>query len=253
MIEILDNSISVDLAQNGFSVFKLLEKTDCDNLMNFFKELKTPEINKFQTTVHLNDVDLNHIIDNKIKEILLPKIEQKFASFNTLNGIFYIKPIGKESEFYLHRDWSIVEEEKYTSYHIWVALEEITIHNGALFFLERHHKDKQSLRGSPKLDYKGITLVERVLSVFKRKIIEMTPGDAVIFEHSLRHGSLKNKSNAIRLAAGISIVPKNAPIIHYHQLNKDTIGMYQIDKDFYLDFNLNNFSTEKNLIRKFKM
>ena len=64
-------------------------------------------------------------------------------------------------------------------------------------------------------------------------------GQAVILDDSIIHYSAPNKTNGLRLAIQLIMIPPDSQSIHYYMDNdsdKPCIKVYQVDRDFFMAF-----------------
>ena len=207
-------------------------------LQDFF-DAHDPLVNDtFYPTIFSADVANNKKIDACVRRILEPCLEPVLENYRCIMGLFFVKPTGQKTSFHIHADWSLVDERKYSSLHLWLPLVNTTAENGNLFVYEGSHKNGLYLRGSPKLERK-FSWSDTVKRFFiPKKNVYMKAGSVLLFNHRLWHGSWPNKSGIKRVAAGISILPLNVPMIHYHEHESGEIEIFKVKDDFYIDYNL---------------
>lgn len=234
-----DENLQRELEEKGYVIIKnFLTKNETGALFNSFNQLAQYDIENFHVSNYGKDYNKNVQIDKSVKDVLLPVISRHLKGYRPMPGLFYIKPANKKSKFHIHIDWSIVDERYFSSLHVWVALCDITNVNGNLFMFEGSHKYQPNVRGCPGFEYPAENITERFKRLFTRKNIYLNEGDAIIFDHRIRHGSLNNNSDKVRVAAGISVIPENTSLVHYHKHKNGKIEMFEVADDFYLDFNL---------------
>lgn len=232
--------------KDGYLLLDGIPENTMIDLRNLYYNIFKDRKESFFASNYYNKFELNKYIDAKVKESLTPYLDSILYDYRLIVGLYYIKPSGSKSGFHIHRDWSLVDEQLFSSMHIWLPLQDINQDNGNLFFINDFECDKVVLRGSPNFEYPKEGIFDRLNFKCKRKNMYMKSGEILFFDHRLKHGSNINISNVERIAVGISILPKNAPLIHYYKTNKHKIIMYEVSDDFYLRFNLfkPNFDSE---------
>lgn len=234
-----DAAAQKELEEKGYVVVKnFINKNEISALLNSFNEHANFNISNFHVSNYSKDFSKNVLIDKEVKAILLPHIEKTLTNYRPITGLFYIKPANKKSNFHIHKDWSLIDERHFSSLHIWTALCDITNVNGNLFVYEGSHRSHANVRGCPNFEYPKESILNRIKSPYKKVNIYLNEGDALVFDHRIKHGSLNNNSAKVRVTAGISVIPKNASLVHYHKNSSGTIEMYEVPDDFYLKFNL---------------
>jgi ectoine hydroxylase-related dioxygenase (phytanoyl-CoA dioxygenase family) len=226
--------------QNGYVVIDFLDAIEIEALKQIYMEHPSNKVADFQVSNYEKDTAKNKIIDSKIKNIIQNKIALHFKDYKLLSAFFYVKFTGTASSFYVHKDWNCVDESKETSIHIWIPLKDTTTQNGNLFFCPFDYKKQLTFRGSPGFEFPEPSFfTKKINSIYKKNIFTKS-GQAVCFDHRLTHGSNSNLTDEVRVAAGISLIPKNVQMIHYHKNKKGQIETHEVKEDFYIDFDLEN-------------
>lgn len=227
--------------KQGYAVLKLLSNEDISQLMKLYQSIEVESIFDFQVSNYEKNPEKNKFIDSEIKKILVPKLDSYFQNYRTLLGFFYIKFATNNSSFYIHKDWNIVDESKYHSIHIWIPLIDTNQKNGNLFFCPFDYiSNKKTYRGSPGFEYPAPNFFTKQINKYYQKDIYTNIGQAICFKHNMTHGSRTNNTETVRVAAGISLIFDGAPMVHYHQNQNNEIYEYEVDDNFYLDFDLEN-------------
>jgi hypothetical protein len=220
--------------KNGFVKIPLLNHEQSNKLTALFKETaKEHEIvsNLHHTTTDTQNLDLICRVDSDIKSILIPELDKILQNYKPLVATFHIKEFGLGSATGLHQDPTFVDESKYSSANVWVALQDIDEKNGNLFFISGSNHVVSSLRVTPSFpsyyeDFND-TLNEIATHVPLKK------GEAVIFNNSTIHAATENLTNEIRLAATLLVCSSSADwMIYYHEENAPLNKIEQ----YYLDF-----------------
>ncbi|MFN8276306.1 MAG: phytanoyl-CoA dioxygenase family protein [Chitinophagales bacterium] len=172
---------------------------------------------------------------NLITKAFQQRVDQYLHQYTPLIANF-IRKRTNDGEVPLHQNWAFVDERKYTSVSIWCPLVDSDEQNGTLQVVPGSHKRFGAIRG-PKIPWE--------LEGIKKEIINrhLTPmrvraGQAVILDDSLVHYSAINKTDGLRLAIQLILMPQEASSIHYH-LEKpgDKVRILPADVAFYMHFN----------------
>lgn len=240
-----DSENQKSFENNGFIKLNIADSQLLDKLQilfdTYFSDIK---VKQFTYSNQIHNRETNFIIQEKIKEILTPILNIYLQNFKIVLGLYYIKPTGNKSNFYLHRDWSIVDESQYSSLNFWLPLEVTNKENGNLVVYPGTHK-KNTWRGSPVLSFPKESMVEKILSKFNKMQIYNQKGEAVLFDHRLLHSSNNNISGKARVVAALSLIPNTAKMIHYHQLENGKVAKYEVEDDFYLFLDSNMEENKK--------
>jgi ectoine hydroxylase-related dioxygenase (phytanoyl-CoA dioxygenase family) len=214
--------------KNGYVVIK-----------NFFNSEEVNQINELYKTLNINNLDeiytnlkdrnpeINLEIDLFLKNMYTPKLEKYFKNYSIGGGAFLIKGIGEASVSSLHQDWNVVDESKSYSMGVWCPLVDVNENNGCLQIVPGSHSWFNKLRS---FNMPSICInFDDVKSILKPVISEK--GDAVIFAHNVFHGSKPNYTQQIRPVASVSVISKDAPLIHYFRTG-ETIKIIKAETFF---------------------
>jgi len=248
-----DTTLQKQFCSNGFIIVDLIDEAGIELLTKLYNDTCSTNAKVFESSNYGGDAERNEIINQRIIEIVTPYLDSILSQFNPVVGLFYIKPSGKKSKFYDHYDWTLVDETKHSSINIWIPLTDISSKNGNLYMYSNKDLQKLSLRGSPDLQYPPATLWRRLKDAFSKSDVYPKKGQAVIFDHRMKHGSRKNISNESRVAVGISAVPKNAQLIHYHRKRKNEVIKLAVDKEFFTTYNLQSFPKDREVLEKIRI
>jgi ectoine hydroxylase-related dioxygenase (phytanoyl-CoA dioxygenase family) len=85
------------------------------------------------------------------------------------------------------------------------------------------------------------------------KLLPMKAGDAVFYHHGLLHFSPPNKTNQVRPALNLTVVPEQANCIHFCKPEgSEEIELYRVDGFmFYINYNHFQRPETKSLINKY--
>ena len=216
-----DNKLESLITQKGYVVIDhLLLVSQCDELSTFYETHGLTDDRAFSISNWNNDQPSRDAIFQKICEVVRPYADKELNEYKPVLGVFTAKKPMERSEMLLHQDWSLVDETRYRSVSIWVALCDMDSINGNLQVAEYSHIYASQPRGMnmpiPFENIRGQIQKNHLTEVPLKK------GDAIIFDHRLIHASPANKSNNIRLAAVLALIPEEAQLIHcYKQLERD--------------------------------
>lgn len=234
-----DRSNQTEFANTGYLKLKIVDKEQLNSLNNlFYKYFPGFSHEKFIYSNFLNNKEDNQSIQEEIIHVLKPSLDAILKDYRIVLGLFYIKPSGEKSDFYLHRDWTIVDESKYSSINIWLPLVETNNKNGNLVVYPGSHL-KWTLRGSPELRIPKEGFWNKILNVFKKNNVFTSPGEAIFFDHRILHSSNKNISGNVRVVAAVSIIPSRADLMHYHINRNKEVVKYKVPDNFYLHLDTN--------------
>lgn len=197
--------------KNGFVKISLLNQQQVDALVSCYAQNKTAH--EASNTLHHTTTDTKNTevilkVDSIIKEIFVPALNKQMQNIKPLAGCFHIKETGSNSATGIHQDPTFVDEKKYSSVNVWVALHDITSNNGNLYFINGSHRVSKSLRTIPDCP----VYFQSYVNVLQKNRVEvpLKAGEAVIFSNATIHGATNNLSDKRRLAATLLVCSEEA-------------------------------------------
>jgi hypothetical protein len=229
-----------ELEKNGYVVIPFLTKKDVTELNQFYNEIHSggspPNfIEGIHMTTWCKDGEYKKKVSGFLEHLFSRPTQTFFDHVRRLNHVFIVKKTGKDTTFKVHQDWNVVDESKYESVNVWVPLHDVDETSGALWVLPGSHKIKRKIRGAGYLfpDYSAYfnELEKKSISV------KLKAGEAIVFYHSIIHGSPPNMANNDRRAACFSIIPENAPLcIYFQPTANDSLEQYEPTDDFMFQY-----------------
>jgi hypothetical protein len=207
----------------------------CDDLSEFFSQVDSVDSRPFTISNWNNDAGYRRKTYDKIVSEVLSLAKGFLMDYKPVMAVFASKRPGAQSGMVLHQDWSLVDETQYRSVSIWLALCDMDGRNGNLQVAPHSHTYAGAPRGmNVPVPFEDISaqLQERFLTD-----IPLAKGDAVFFDHRLVHCSPDNRSDKMRLAAVLALIPKEAELIHYFKYPDDSRELEILkmkEEDFHL-------------------
>lgn len=228
-----DPKLAAALDRDGFVTFPLVDPAVADTLRDRFGDLHGWSGSGFVSDLVEEDPEYRRRAGAAIRDTLVPSIEQVTAGHCDFLANFLVKHPGADSELALHRDWMYVDERAgHRTYVVWVALEDITGHNGQLRVLRGSHRLDPMLRGTdliaPWLAHTEV-IEPRLLSV------PVPAGHCVVFDNALVHSSFPNHTDRPRVAAAVGLRPAGVPLVHFRRRDRSTADRYDVDEDFFVE------------------
>lgn len=245
-----DKTRQAELEENGFVIIPFLDEAELGHLNQFYATVHdNAEPPGFIDHIHMTtwcaDSDYKKKISSGLTEVFTNACEAYFKNYRRLNHVFIIKKNQQQSVFKVHQDWNVIDETKYQSVNVWVPLHDVDETSGALWILKGSHRINRKVRGAgylfPEYGPYFDKLEKAAVSV------KLKAGEAIVFYHSVIHGSPPNISERNRLAACFSVIPKEAPLCIYFQKNEtDQLEQHEPDDDFIYKYN--HLRSESSLI-----
>lgn len=226
-----DESLDRRLRRDGFVTFPLFSREEVADLREQFGLLRGWEHEGFHSDLVLDEPDYRRKVSEVISTALDDKVIACFEDYHPFLRNFLCKFPGEESSLYLHRDWMYVDERRGArTYVAWVALEDITGHNGQLRVLRGSHTIDPSLRGTqliaPWLEHTDV-IEPRLLSVPVRA------GEVIVFDNALVHSSYPNLTDEPRVAAAVGMRPAASSLVHLRAAGPGRATRYDVDEEFF--------------------
>ena len=231
-----DDQLNQQLESKGFIKVPFFDDQALAEIRNFYNEIHHNELppnlyDGIHMTTWCSDKDYKQKVKVFLEQKFLAPTNLYFKDYRSMNHVLIVKIDGQETEFKIHQDWSVVDEHQFQSVNIWVPIYDVDENNGALWLVEGSHNLNQRIRGG------GILFPEypEVFKAIEHRVspIPMKAGEALIFYHSLLHGSPPNVSGKPRIIAVNSIVPKSAPLrVHFQKDSQSLLEVYEPADDF---------------------
>lgn len=239
---ILDSEIRHDYNKNGYAIIKgIVDESSINQITEAYDLLDSCDKNKgdFITSANYGK-ELQLEVQEKLSGInknLLHKIFVLDKCYSDFFSILVVKQKKENKYLAAHQDISFVDETIGNTTFVWIPIEDIDENNGAITVLPRSH-----LWGRwQKTHNRHISPLIKNNEWLKRKMIPlfMKRGDALIFDASLIHGSLPNKSEKDRIAMNTAVCSNHTDLIHYEcagDNNSKYVSKYFVDMDFWKNF-----------------
>lgn len=232
---IKDKVLDEQLLAQGYIIVPFLSSTEVDALKSNYYAKHPTSLNGMYATAHLPDIDLRMQMNNTIKDVFSRAINETLINANALGGSYIAKGKSTTGTLTPHQDWNIVDEEKFRSFNIWVPLVNLNENNGAICVMPKSHLWQPTYRSA------NIPSVYRDVEpeLWKQMLrLHMKAGEALIYDHRLIHASGENKTDEIRLATVMGVIPNEATMFYYHQKDDTHIEVYESNKEFFLYGNI---------------
>ena len=207
------DSIADQYRLNGYAILQMGDLQPVQDLQVFHKENFKKDISGLYASHNANSYERNKDISNKIEEATLPFINSNFNNVQFILGHYMIKASTNGDEFQLHQDWSVTDESKHFSAHLWIPLQDTNKDNGTMYVIPGSHLYYKNYR-SGSLDIPRINrdeLVDKMIIPLNIK-----KGEFLIYHPALFHGSFANRSKNDRIAVLVSLIDKRDTLKYYH-------------------------------------
>jgi hypothetical protein len=247
----LDPDLEAQFQKDGYVIVPFLSEDEVASLKQTFFELlpmSGGNILAGETGVELEEItydftfiDKNPDFKRKVFDIIAdrfqPHADRILDQYRPIIAN-YIRKKETGGEVPLHQNWAFVDETKATSVSIWCPLVDSNEENGTLQLVPGSHKRYGRHRG-PMVPWELEGIKEDIINDYLVPA-NIKAGQAVVLDDSIVHYSAINKTQRLRLAIQLIMLPKELPSIHYHldhQRSPEQIDVLEVDHDFYMEFN----------------
>jgi len=221
-------------ARDGFTSVPLLGPPSVQALRDLYASLPSLGGRGFETDFGVDDPERKQAIHEAVGAIVAPALGGLLVDHRPFMTTFLAKWPGDDGALYIHQDWTYLDEQRFRSAVVWIALDDVGpgADNGPLMVLPGSHRVAGELRGTRTSQWYadhigaiGPTLVP----------VEVTAGEAVVLDNALVHASPPNRSNAMRLAVAIAVVPVEAELVHASADGTGRVTLLSVDDRFFRD------------------
>lgn len=242
---LLDPDLEMQLDERGWVVVPLLDQEEVAELRGWY--LVNSEGNRHipdgayndeyaEFSVIHTDPAFREAAFRHIVRVVCPKADALLQGFEPLVANFVNKP-AHTGVVPTHQNWSVVDERRFRSLSVWVALVDCNRHNGTLELLARSHRNLRQPRGMWAYEaFAGLAgdVVDQL------ECVEVKAGEAIILDDAVVHYSRPNVTGHDRLAIQLIMVPAAAQALFFQCVSSDEQGMdvdvLEVSERFFWDF-----------------
>ena len=187
------------------------------------------KVSLFHSTQDSQNAELAKKIDKEIRLILGHTLAENFKDYKIVLGAFLVKEPGSGSIVPPHQDWNWTDEQKYFSCNVWIPLSDTGRINGGLRVVPSSHRIIPTIRPN----YNYTWAFEDVVQSIEAHLIDVDTqvGECVLIDHSVIHASYANLASTSRVAAIVTIVPKEANLYHFFCEDGQTVEKYPVETE----------------------
>lgn len=237
--------------KNGYVIVKgLLNNQDIEALKKIFEK----HIEEYNSSFHTSHFSKNESYKKEahqvIGQIVYRKAKAYLNNFIPLFGNFMVKLPDPNTSLDIHTDWTYVDENQESSIAVWSPLVDTFPQNGCFGIVPGSHKITNKIRGP--LIRESSRNFNAEWAKNYGELLPMKAGDVIFYHHGLLHFSPPNKTDKIRPAINLTLVPENAKCLHFCMPEgSNEIEVYQVDDaEFYLDYQHFQRPNQGTLIKK---
>lgn len=240
----MEDNLQINLANNGFVMIDILSSNDVAYLNELCNKFLQNASTDFVSSSHILNKADSDFINDELHKILQHKFENLFPELQLLGGTLAAKVKGK-SNLEAHQDWTIVDEQKYNSYNLWIPLVDTDSNNGTLGLIVGSHQWTQDVRGFN---------IPNSYGKYTKQFLEigfeptLKAGQAILYNHKLIHYSRPNTTQQNRNVAIVGVKDKAADLQISFSLDNIHVGTYIMNEEGFYRFDAKKISQTNTLI-----
>jgi len=244
-----DESLNTIFMNQGYVVIRdFVSQSSCKTLNQWYEKNPPEHSSGFHTSIHSTNVNHRRAVTQEVRKSFDEPLIELLSNYRPVFSSFTVKEPDSSSGFDIHLDWSMVDEQRFTSLTAWVPLIDITNDNGYLWVLPESHKFYPTIRGGPGLNLWCKVPPTQWQKQFQLKKLKLRKGDALIYDHRLFHGSPPNNTQHRRLAINHTLIPLEAKSLHYQFTGHGQVDALEVPDDFYHTHILNTLPSLQNSV-----
>ncbi len=252
-----------ELMKKGYIKVPVLSQSE---ISYFLKKIETLHPNdsfnplpekQYGFTYHLTFLDDNKDyrkkVDDLIREVFTPFVNQFMVNYKTLLCNLIIKPSGK-GIIQPHQDWHCSENIADTNLSVWCPLVDTDSTNGTLQIVEGSHKITSDI-SCPHATWYFDNFVDSIITKYSTPIYTKA-GEAVIFDSTLIHWSADNMSGNSRPVAQFMAIPSESKYVTYYadaDSPNEGFEMVEIGGDFIVNNSLTQSLTRPEEVKTLRV
>jgi beta-hydroxylase len=227
-----DPELQAAFEREGFVVLPFLDAAGVEALRATWAEVGDPAGAGFQTDFEQREPARKQLVHDRVIPLVGDRLDALFDRHRPFMTSFLAKWPGTGSALYVHQDWAYVDERRYRSAVVWIALDDADEErgNGPLRVLPGSHRvagEHRGTRTSPwHADHPHLIDASLVS-------VPVRAGDAVIMDNALVHASPDNGTAEVRLAVAVAVIPVEAELIHAAIDPDGVLSTWTVDDSFF--------------------
>ena len=225
-------SLQQQFERDGFVTIRLLSPDQIQDLLALYRRtMPQQSVTGLYESSRNNPYELNRLINDVIRQQVSEAAKGIFLPSRIYGGTFMVKSHVNSEMLPLHQDWSLVEEQQYSTLFVWCPLVDVSVLNGGIFALPGSHRWFKVLRSGTYPSNRYV-LPEQLHGYVKD--IPLQAGEAILYDDALFHGTHANNGDADRIVITAQVIEDKAPLVYFHKSSETQVEVYEGSPEFYL-------------------
>lgn len=231
-----DDILQKHFEENGYCIVQALTADDIKQLEQIYYANKVDEQPSIELSIKNKDLTVSRRIEDLTAAIVAHRLSSYLLDYKMIYSGFVTKIPGRHNMSKLHQDPTFVDEAVMKAVNVWCPLVDVDDKNGAIWIVKHSNKFFPGYRGYTVNQFDYSDVFEEVMNRFGT-LVKMKAGEVLVYDTSLFHYSRHNTTDKIRIACATIMIPAEAtPIYYHHNRELSTLDVYEIDKDFLLQY-----------------
>jgi len=247
----LDRNLAEQFEREGYVVIPLLSESDIARVEKIYNDRKPSFNTGWHTDMFSDDFEYRRITHELVGGIFAERLLPLLDDYRYCCGNFVVKESSPTSTVPLHQDWTIIDPTATRSLNVVCPLIETNAENGQLFVVPGSHHEPCRISYGPSDEL----LIEPLLPLIREKYLKrlnQKPGEALIYDGRVLHGSDANLSGSARVCFSAAFAPNESMLRHYFRDPSDpeTLEVYEVPAEFFWKHRLGKRPDEGILLGK---
>ena len=229
----VDDDLERRLDVDGYVVVDLFDAAAVESLGALARRVHAEPQAGYDSDFFSSDPAVKREVNVAIGAAMRAGLERHLVDHRSILHSFVLNWPGPDGGLVLHQHTTVVDERRFRSLVAWCAITSAHEGNGTLHVVPGSHRLQRGIHPerarSWAEDHRSTLMAEHLVS------IELEPGQALLFDNRLVHGSIPNLTPEPRISAVAVIVPNEADPCYHEAVDERTVRIYRLVPDFFTD------------------
>jgi len=226
--------------RDGFAVVDVLTEAEAATLLEAHRRLPhrvhgdSPFAEGFHTTIYDDRPDYRR----DVREVLTSHLDAAVDRLLVDHEIFFASvsvKLAGGAPVPPHLDWTFLDECRWSSVNLLVALEPMQERDGAIGVYVGSHRDHDD-RVVRAVNHRSVENHTDRLRNRPLRVVPLRPGQGIVIDNRTVHCSAANESERDRPMVATVVAPRAADLHHYWVDDEGALQRYVVTPEFYLHY-----------------